>query len=38
MKIFKKFSNWFDLKFGWFFCPPSKQGKEHRYLKNKDND
>lgn len=26
--MFKKFSSWFDNKFGAFFCPPYKQGKE----------
>jgi hypothetical protein len=25
-----KFENWFNQKFGWFFCPANKQGKEDR--------
>ena len=26
----KKIENWFNKKFGWFFCPPYKQGKEEQ--------
>jgi len=28
MKMFKKFNDWFNKKFGAFFNPPSKLGKE----------
>jgi len=32
---FKLFTNWFNTKFGWFFNPSSKQGKEERNSKYK---
>lgn len=32
---FKKFYNWFNSNFGWFFNPPTKQGKENQNSKYK---
>lgn len=29
-KYFNKFEKWFNQKFGWFFSPPTKQGKENK--------
>ncbi len=26
----QQFEAWFNNKFGWFFCPAGKQGKEER--------
>lgn len=26
----KAFEYWFNKKFGWFFCPPDKLGKEEQ--------
>lgn len=31
--MFKKFEIWFNSKFGWFFSPKHKQGKEERNAK-----
>ena len=31
--MWSKFNNWFDKKFGAFFCPPDKLGKEEKNSK-----
>jgi hypothetical protein len=30
------FSDWFDNKCGWFFCPPDKCGREKLYTVGKN--
>jgi hypothetical protein len=33
MDKIKKIENWINYNLGWFFCPPTKQGKEKQNSK-----
>ena len=35
MKIINKFESWFNKKWGWFFCPSTKLGKEKQNARYK---